>query len=171
MSYRNQQRGSLDRNRITPATWSVAGAVVLVATLAAGFLISCSEPTGPDHIIWAVTDYDIRIDSLRVTTPVVLGDTLRVWLWGVLGPAPCYDLGESGSVWACHETDWLVHVGAMGVARSGGPCLGDTVYLDWEEYAYVPPSEGFVEIVTHSALIETVEVVSAESQELGARPN
>ena len=152
--------------------WRVGVLSLLAAALAISLLVSCSEPTAPsDHWIWIVTDYAIPIDSLRVTTPVVLGDTLRVWLWAEIGPAPCYDFGEHGWVTAWHESDWSVHVTATGVHRSGGPCSGEIVYLEWEEYAYVPPSAGLVEIVAEPGLVETVEVIARTSCASGARSN
>ena len=162
-----------DSSTSTPGasgTWRVSVSCLLAVALATSLLVSCSESTSPSTP-WIATDYHIPIDSLRVTTPVVLGDTLRVWLWAEIGPAPCYDYGEYGWLSAWHESDWSVHVMATGVQRTGGPCSGEVVYLEWEEYAYVPPSAGLVEIVAEPGLVETVEVIARTRCESGARSN
>ena len=151
-------------------TWRVALLSILASVLAGSFLASCSDPMAPS-VHWISTDYTFAIDSLRVTTPVVLGDTLRVWLWAEIGPAPCFGFGESGWISAWHESDWSVHLIATGFQRWGGECSGEMVYLEWEEYAYVPPSLGFVEVIAEPGLVETVEVISRSSCELGARSN
>ena len=148
---------------------TVAGAFAVLLFASSVLLVSCTEtePTGPSGV-WTVTDYSVPIDSMRVASSIALGDTLRVWLWGEVGPAPCF---EFYSIWATHWTDWEVYLDAHGAQRSGGPCDGAITYLEGEEYAYVPPSEGLVRIHAYPGLVETVEVVSRRSLELGARSN
>jgi hypothetical protein len=140
---------------------SVSAALLLAGTV---LLVSCTEPTAPSGYVWVATDYSVPIDSMRVTSPVALGDTLRVWLWGEVGPAPCY---EFDSIWATHWTDWEVYLDAHGTQRSGGPCDGPITYLEGEEYAYVPASEGLVLIHASPGLVDTVQVVSRQSRESG----
>ena len=148
-------------------TRSLVRSALIVALAVSCTLLSCSETTAPEYV-WTTTDYSVPIDSMRVTSPVVLGDTLRVWLWGEVGPAPCYEFHQ---IWAAHWTDWQVHLTAMGSQSTGGPCSGPITYLEGEEYAYVPPSVGLVEIEVYPGLIETVEVVPPEHWRLGPRSN
>jgi hypothetical protein len=149
-------------------------AVILVAVAASLVCSSCFHATAPESPgpFWIVTDYEVPVDSLRVTSPIALGDTLRAWLWGVVGPAPCY---EFTSIFAWHESDWRVYLTAVGVQRFGGPCSDTVSYLDWEEYAYVPTVTGRIEIIVGSPgdydLVATVDVVEVSSQAVRARSN
>ena len=170
MKHGGMQSGSLMSGRVATGRRRFGVLTLVAVALVGGLVASCSEPTAPSEH-WITTDYAILIDSLRVTTPVVLGDTLRVWLWAEIGPAPCYGFGEYGWITAWHESDWSVHVLATGFHRSGGACSGELVYLDWEEYAYVPTSLGLVEIVALPSLVETVEVIARTECESGARSN
>ena len=156
-----------DSRKVQRRVASVASVCAVLLLAGAILLTSCTEPTAPS-VVWVVTDYSVPIDSMRVTSPIVLGDTLRVWLWGEVGPAPCY---EFYSIWASQWTDWEVYLDAHGAMRSGGPCDGPITYLEGEEYAYVPPAEGLVQIHAYPGLVETVEVVSRQSWESGARSN
>ena len=153
-------------------TRGTAGLALLVALAASWILASCSEPTDPGYV-WTTTDYVVPIDSMRVTSPVVLGDTLRVWLWGEVGPAPCY---EFHSIRAAHWTEWQVSLMAVGSMSTGGPCPGPITYLEGEEYAYAPPAVGLVVLrVEHCSgpedLVDTVEVIGPEEWRPGARSN
>ena len=147
----------------TRTTEVPAGLVLLVALAACCLLPSCSGLTDPEYV-WHTTDYAVPIDSMRVTSPVVLGDTLRMWLWGEVGPAPCY---EFHSIRAAHWTDWQVSLMAVGSMSTGGPCPGPVTYLEGEEYAYVPPSVGLVVLTLENSgglsdLVDTVEVIGPE---------
>jgi len=139
-------------------------AAVIIAVLTGALLSSCSlfTPTDSDGRRGSSGyDYVIQVDSLRTTPTVQLGESVRVWLWGVVGTDGCHSFK---CIEAWQESPWRVHLTAMGSQRVpvGVPCPPETVYMDWEEYSFVPTQEGFVEIVVEnpdgSSLVDTVEV-------------
>ena len=158
------------------ASWLLAGAIFVVVS--ASLLSSCSQvisPAGPDCFM-VVTDYMLTIDSMRVTTPIVLGDTLRVWLWGPIGTegtSACY--GFNG-IMSHMESDSLLTLAAAGWLGSGSCCPDDTLaYLDGFEYAYVPTVAGHTTVILYNGegpdMVDTVRVLGGVSAASRARSN
>jgi hypothetical protein len=170
-----------DRRQL-PAAWVRAASCFLVGALLAVVLVSvlssCAQlvgPAGPDCPM-ITTDYQLHIDSMRVTTPIVLGDTLRVWLWGPIGTEgsnECYGFNGIGSFM---ESDSLLTLAAVGWQGSGPCCPDDTLaYLDGAEYAYVPTVAGHITVILYnhagSDLVDTVRVLAREPEASRARSN
>ena len=113
--------------------------------------------------------FHIGIDRLDCANEAVVGDTLSLRFWGLVGSDGCHEFAHFITEREPHRLDVTV----MGVVQSLGGCPEVMVMLGGEELQVHPLHEGDLEVVVHqpggSVLVDTVRV--SEPSVGGARAN
>jgi hypothetical protein len=106
---------------------------LLASCLAAAIVgqASCSWITGVDD-----DEFRIRVDSIVAPASVGVNDTLRLTLYGFVGPSGCYSLDRIDA----HRTTHSIELTVRGRHRSGRgvACTQAMVFLN-HLYAVPPP--------------------------------
>ncbi len=114
-------------------------------------------------------EFVIGVNRFECASEAVVGDTLHLRFWGLVGSDGCHEFSHFSTKRDSHQVDITV----LGVARPLGICPEVIVMLGGRELDIYPLYEGDMVVVVHgpgeSALMDTVRVSRVSSW--GARAN
>lgn len=124
-------------------------AATITLTAIAGFLLTCSQPTGSDF-----RSFRVRIDSLKIPESLSHEDTLHIQLYGTIGLNSHY----SFSHFEADRDSFKLELGIWGKQYTGGlNPYPIAVYLD-TIYSVYPLYPGLFQIEIQQILRDSVVV-------------
>ena len=118
-------------------------------------IVGCTTATGPKQ---SPQLYKVKVDSVKYASPVAVGDTIVVRLYGTIGSDGCHSLSQVQDTKSDHQVDLTV----WGKAIPAAGCPAVMVYLDGRPYKVLASEQGPFLIRIHqpdgSVLVNTVQV-------------